>query len=74
MQTFGVVPRRDIGDHIVIDLPVIRIEPEIYGNIGVQRLKVLDGLLVDIGLPFIGIVFCPEGDLIIRFGVKFRGD
>ena len=61
----------DICDHIVVDLAVIRVEPQIYFDIGIQFLEIIDGLLVDRSLRLVGIVFGPECDLIIDGSIKF---
>ena len=60
----------DVGDDVVVDFAVIRVQPEIHGDVGIQRFKVRNGLLVDVHLSHVGIVFCPEGDLIAPGGVK----
>ena len=61
--------RRSIGRYIryyvVIDLSVIRIKTEIYGDIGIELLKRLYRLLVDLGLRPVRIVLRPECDLIL---------
>ena len=55
--------RSDVGDHIVVNFPVIGVQPQVHGDIGVQRFKIGDGLLVDGHLGQVGVVLCPEGDL-----------
>ena len=60
----------DIGDDIVIDAAIIRIETKIDFDIGVKRLKICDRLFIYTGLIDVGIVLCPEGDLVIAGGVK----
>ena len=60
----------DIGDHIVVDLAIVGVQPQLHCDIGVQRLKVGDGLVVDVHLRFVGVVLGPEGDLILPRLVK----
>ena len=57
--------RGDVGDHVVIDVPVVGVQPQIHGDVGVQLLKIRDGLLVDVGLGHVGVVLRPKGDLIV---------
>ena len=63
----------DIGDDVVIDLAVIRIQPKVYGNVGVQSLKIRNGLLIDPGLRPVGVVLGPEGDGIAAAFVELFG-
>ena len=60
----------DIGDHVVVDLTVVGVQPQPHGDIGVQRLKIIDGLVVDIHLRLVGVVLGPERDLILPGLVK----
>ena len=55
----------DVGDHVVVDVPVVGVKPQVYGDVGVQGLKIGDGLFVDVGLGHVGVVLGPEGDLIL---------
>ena len=66
--------RGDVGNDVVVDFAVVRIQPEIHGDVGIQFFKVRDGLLVDVHLSHVGVVFCPEGDLIPPGGVKLIGN
>ena len=66
--------RGDIGNDIVINLAVISVKPKVYRNVWVQRLEILDGFLVNRSLGFVGVVFCPEGNLIILGGIEFLRD
>ena len=66
--------RGDVGNDVVVDFAVVRIQPEIHGDVGIQRFKVRNGLLVDVHLSHVGVVFCPEGDLIPPGGVEFVGN
>ncbi len=59
----------DIGDHIVENPAVVGVEFHIDLDVGIERLKISDGFFVDIGLVFVGIVLCPEGDLIFLGGI-----
>ena len=64
----------DVGDDIVVDLAVVGIQPQIHGDVGVERLEIRNGLLVDVHLGHVGIVFGPEGDLIVPGGVELLRD
>ena len=61
----------DIGDDIIVDTAVIGVKPQIHGDIGIQRLKIRNGFLVNIRLGHVGIILGPEGDLVIAGGVEF---
>ena len=50
----------NIGNHVIIDSAVIRIELERYLDVGIQLFKILNGLPVNIRLRLIGIIFSPE--------------
>ena len=60
----------NIGDDIVIDAAVIGIKPQIDLDIGIQLLKIGDGLFINSYLGQVGVVFCPEGDLVLSGFVK----
>ena len=60
----------DVRDDIVVDAPVVGIEPHVHRDIRVQGLKVRDGLLVDGRLDLVGVVFGPEGDFVLPGTVK----
>ena len=60
----------DVGDHVVVDLAVVGVQPQPHGDIGVQRLKIVDGLVVDIHLRLVGVVLGPERDLVLPGLVK----
>ena len=64
----------NVGDDIIIDATVVGIEAHIHGDIRVQRLKVRNGLLVNRGLDFVGVVLRPEGDVIMLRAVEALGD
>ena len=64
----------DVGDHVVVDLAVIRIQAQIHFNIRIQRFKPLDGVLVDRHLRHVGVVLCPECDLMLLRPVEFLRD
>ena len=55
----------NVGDHIVVNVAVVGVQPQSHGDVGIQILKFLDGLLVDLRLAHVGVVFRPEGDLIL---------
>ena len=40
----------NIGDNVIIDSAVVRIQAQVYRNIGIKRLKVLNGFFVNIRL------------------------
>ena len=54
----------DVGDDVVINFAVVGVQAQLHVDVGVKLLKVGNGLLVDVGLALIGVVFGPEGDLI----------
>ena len=56
---------RNIRDYVIINSSVIGVEAESYLDIRIKRLEIRDGLLIDRNLRQIGIVFRPEGDLIL---------
>ena len=62
--------RGNVGDDVVVDFAVVGVQPQIHVDVGVQRLKILDGLLIDRHLIFVGVVFRPEGDFIVPGVVK----
>ena len=57
--------RGDVGDDVVINFSVIRIQLQIHRDVWVKGLKIGNCLLIDIGLGLVRIVFRPEGKLII---------
>ena len=57
--------RGDVGDDVVINFSVIRIQLQIHRDVWVKGLKIGNCLLIDIGLGLVRIVFRPEGNLII---------
>ena len=61
----------DIGDHIAVEPAIVGVQPQVYLDVGIQRLKFSNGGLIDLHLGQVGIVLCPEGDLVIPGGVKF---
>ena len=60
----------NVGNDIVVNLAVIGVKPQIHSDIGVQGFEIGNGLFVDLCLGFIGVVFCPEGNLVITGGIK----
>ena len=63
----------NVGDHVVVNAAVIGIKPQIDLDIGVKCLKIGDGLLINGHLGQVGVVFCPEGDLVLPGFVKVLG-
>ena len=61
----------DIGDDVVVNGAVVRIGTDIHMNVGVEGLKVLNGLFIDLDLGLVGIVLGPEGNVVISGGVEF---
>ena len=55
----------NIGNNVIIDFAVIRIQIQIHRDIGIQCLKIRDSFFVNIRLGFVGIIFRPEGDFVI---------
>ena len=47
----------DVGDDVVVDVAVVGVQPQVHGDVGVQRLKVLNGLAGR----------CPSGVLLVSF-------
>ena len=64
----------NIGYDIVVNTSVIGVEADIYMNIRVECFKVRYSLRVNIGLGLVGIVFCPEGDLVVTRSIKSFGN
>ena len=60
----------DVGDHIVVNSRVVRIQPHIHGDVRIQLFKIPDGLLINGGLPLVGVVLGPEGNGVLLCGVK----
>ena len=60
----------DVGNHILINPAVIGVQLQIHLDIGIQRLKVRNGLFIDIDLIDIGIILGPEGNFILPGFVK----
>ena len=60
----------DVGDDIVVDLAVVGIQPQLHRDVGVQRLKIGDGFVIDIHLCLVGVVLGPECDLVLPGLVK----
>ena len=63
--------RGNIRYHIIINLAIIRIQPQIHRNIGIKLLKIINSLLIDGCLSLVRVVLSPEGNLIIPGIVKF---
>src|SRR5699024_9622754 len=55
----------NVGDDIVVDVAVVGVEAQGHRDVGIEGLEILNGLLVDVGLVLVGVVFGPEGDLVI---------
>ena len=53
---------RDVGDHVVVNLVIVRIGPDGHGDVGIEGLEVFDGLPVNLRLGFVGVVLRPEDD------------
>ena len=66
----GCGPGGDIGDHVVVDLSIVCIQPQVYRDIGIQGLEILNGLFVNVRLTLVGVIFGPEGDLICFCFIK----
>ena len=64
----------DIGDHIIVDLSIVCIQPQIHMDVGIERLKIRDCLFIDCGLYFIGVIFCPKGNLIVSGLIELLWD
>ena len=60
----------DVGDDIIVDLAVIRIQAHIDFDVGIDRLEVRDGLFIYGGLGLVGIVLGPEGELELPGSIK----
>ena len=56
--------RSDVGNHVIIDLAVIRIQTQIHGDIRIKIFKILNRFLIDGRLVLIGVIFGPESDFI----------
>ena len=63
----------NVGDHIIVYFPIIRIQTQIHPDIGIQRLEIIDCPFINPGLGLIGIVFGPESDFILSGIIKFPG-
>ena len=61
----------NIGNDIVVNFAVIRVQVQVYRDIGIQGFKICNGFLVDFRLGFVGIIFRPEGDLIVPGSIEF---
>ena len=61
----------DVGDDVVVNLAVIRVQAQIDLDIRIQRFKPLNGVLVDRHLGHVGVVFRPECDLMLLRPVEF---
>ena len=60
----------DIGNDIVVYLPVIGVQAQFDVDIGIQCLKFRNSALVDVRLPDVGVVLRPEHDLVFTRLVK----
>ncbi len=64
----------NVCDNIIINSAVIRIKTQVYAYIWVELLKISNRLLIDFGLRPVGIVLCPEGQLVLFAGIKVLWD
>ena len=53
--------RGDVGDDVVVDAAVVRVQAHFDPDVRIEGLKVRDGLLIYGGLHLVGIVLRPEG-------------
>ena len=60
----------NVGDHIVVNETVVGVKLQLYGDVGIQLLKIFNCFFVDLNLGGVTVVFRPEGDLVIFGGVK----
>ena len=60
----------NVGNDVVVDAAVIGVQPHFHGDVGVQRVELGNGLLVDIGLGDVGVVLGPEGDGKLAAGIQ----
>ncbi len=60
----------DIGDDVIVDLAVVGIQAHIHVNIGIERLEIINGLLIDLRLCLVGVILGPEDDLIVSGGIQ----
>ena len=63
----------DVGDDIVVDLAVIRIQTHIDLYVGIDFLEVLYSLFINSGLGLVGIILGPEGNLELPGSIKGFG-
>ena len=64
----------DVGDDIVVDPPVVGIQAHVHRDIRIEFLKVRNGLFINGGLAFVGIILGPERDFICLCFIKFFRD
>ena len=64
----------DVGNDVIVDFAVVRIKPQVHGDVGIQLLEIFNGLLVDVHLGLVGVVFGPEGDFVVPAVVKGFGN
>ena len=60
----------DVGDHVVVDLAVVGVQPQLHRDVGIQCLKVGNCFVVDVHLGLVGVVLGPERDLVLPGLVK----
>ena len=60
----------DVGNDIIVDLAVIRIQAHIYFDVGIDLLEVPDGLFINGSLGLVGIVLGPESELELPGRIK----
>lgn len=56
----GGGPGGDIGDHVVVDLSIVCIQPQVYRDIGIQGLEILNGLFVNVRLTLVGVILAQK--------------
>ena len=64
----------DVGNDVVVDFAVIRIQAQVDLNVRVQRFKPFDGVLVNGNLGHVGVVLRPERDFVLLRFIKFFGN
>ena len=66
--------RGNIGDNIIINFSIIRIQTEIDSDVRIQRLKICNCLFINIRLRLVRIIFGPKSDLVLPGGIELFGD
>ena len=60
----------NVRDDIVVYFAVIRVKAHVDVDIGIERLKICDRLLIDLGLSLVGVVFGPESEFYLLILVE----